>query len=95
MKVVIEIPDIFVEWAKDEMSVEIFNDRSMADAMCSAIRNGIVLPSGHGRLIDADSVIKYWKPDHSRQFVADYFIHTLEVADTVIPADKEDEDDGI
>ena len=26
MKVVIEIPDIFVEWAKDEMSVEIFND---------------------------------------------------------------------
>ena len=54
----IDIPDIFLEWAKDEMSVEIFDNRSMADTMSSAIRNGIVIQSGHGDLIDRDK-IKY------------------------------------
>jgi len=55
MQVVIDIPDIFLEWAKDEMSVEIFDNRSMADTMSSAIRNGIVIQSGHGDLIDRDT----------------------------------------
>lgn len=54
----------------------------------------VEIPTKHGRLIDADSVIKYWKPDHSRQFVADYFIHTLETANTVIEAESEQENTG-
>ena len=61
MQVVIDIPDIFIEWAKDEMSVEIFDNRSMADAMCSAIANGTPLPKGHGDLIDRSKIaFDYW-----------------------------------
>ena len=43
----------------------------------------------HGRLIDADKLKSYWEPDHSRYFDADYFIHTIDVAQTIIPASKE------
>lgn len=35
------------------------------------------------RLIDADALIKYWEQDCGRKFVADYFIHTIEVAPTI------------
>lgn len=62
-------------------------------ALRGTIKRGIILPKGHGRLIDADKIIKYWKPDHNKQFDADYFIHTLEVADTIIEADKEAQDE--
>ena len=41
----------------------------------------------HGRLIDADKLLEYWQPDHDRLFVVDYFIHTIEHAKTIIPAE--------
>ena len=44
----------------------------------------------HGRLIDADKLKSYWEPDHSRYFDADYFIHTIDVAQTIIPASEEE-----
>lgn len=43
----------------------------------------------HGRLIDAEKLKSYWAPDHSRYFDADYFIHTIDVAQTIIPASEE------
>lgn len=43
----------------------------------------------HGRLIDADALEAYWKPDHNRYFDADYFIHTIESAPTIIPAEED------
>ena len=45
--------------------------------------------SPHGRLIDADKLKSYWEPDHSRYFDADCFIHTIDFAQTIIPASKE------
>lgn len=45
----------------------------------------------HGRLIDADKLKSYWEPDHSRYFDADYFIHTIDVAQTIIPASESEE----
>lgn len=45
-----------------------------------------VLP--HGRLIDADQLKEYWMPDHDRYFNADYFIHTIDAAKTVIAGDN-------
>ena len=44
----------------------------------------------HGRLIDADALEEYWKPDHNRYFDADYFIHTIESAPTIITAEASD-----
>lgn len=35
------------------------------------------------RLIDADYLVEYWKPDGGRMFDADYFIWTVEHAPTV------------
>ena len=35
------------------------------------------------RLIDADALKAYWQPDHDREFSADYFIHTIDVAPTI------------
>lgn len=43
------------------------------------------VPEPHGRLIDGDKLKEYWQPDHNRYFDADHFIHTIEVAKTVIP----------
>lgn len=84
MQIVIDIPEEAYNLLKGDGV-----DWLGAEHILSCVEKGKILPKGHGRLIDADSVIKYWKPDHDRQFVADYFIHTLEVADTVIDADKE------
>ena len=41
----------------------------------------------HVRLVDVDALKAYWQPDHDREFCADYFIHTLEVASTIIEAE--------
>ena len=49
----------------------------------------IEVPAQHGRLIDADKLKSYWEPDHSRYFDADYFIHTIDTAQTIIPASEE------
>ena len=35
------------------------------------------------KLIDADRLIEWWKPDVGRMFYADNFIHTLEFAPTI------------
>ena len=57
-------------------------------AMASAIRNGIPLPKGHGRLIDADKLISSF-PNYDG--VSDV-IKTINYTDTIIDADKESEE---
>ena len=54
----------------------------------------IEVPEPHGRLIDAEKLKSYWAPDHSRYFDADYFIHTIDVAQTIIPASEEEVDEA-
>ena len=51
------------------------------------------VPESHGRLIDADKLKSYWEPDHSRYFDADCFIHTIDFAQTIIPASGGEEDE--
>lgn len=54
----------------------------------------VEVPEPHGRMIDADKLKSYWEPwepDHSRYFDADHFIHTIDVAQTIIPASEEEE----
>lgn len=45
----------------------------------------------HGRLIDADIMIKRYEPDMNRRIYGGNFIFDLEYAPTVIPADKDGE----
>ena len=54
----------------------------------------IEVPEPHGRLIDADKLKSYWEPDHSRYFDADHFIHTIDVAQTIIPASEDEIDEA-
>lgn len=56
-----------------------------------AIQNGIQLPEGHGRLIDADALIKDVR-DNSESYFADDFAHEwVDVAPTIIEADRSEE----
>lgn len=53
-----------------------------------AFKNGVPLPKGHGRLIDADRYRKdMWD---SKEF---NFFATLDMQPTIIDADEEDKDD--
>lgn len=90
MKILIDISDS--DYEKIRKAYWYDGKDTILDRMYLAIKHGTRLPESHGRVIDADKIIKYWKPDHHRQFDADYFIHTLEVADTIIEADKEAEE---
>lgn len=66
-----------------ELSEEDYN--SIDGCICvygDAIKNGIVLPKGHGRLIDADELIK-------DRVENDNTVILVSNAKTVIPADKE------
>ena len=92
MQVVIDIPNNMKEmcrWHKDCIcnltSIEV-------DILAEAIRNGVVLPKGHGRLIDADAVLEQMRntfdmqelylPIHLKELVIDEM-------PTIIEADKE------
>ena len=50
-----------------------------------AIKSGIPLPRGHGRLIDAD---KLWDSYHNLDYD---FYEALDLADAIIEADRESE----
>jgi hypothetical protein len=54
------------------------------EAMMYAIKNGIPLPKGHGRLIDGDAIdTRYSDPE---------VVEILDDVPTIIGADKEDKD---
>ena len=86
MEIVIDIPEEEYKRMKEKSMfgrVDIWKD---------AIRNGKVLPKGHGALKDADEVMKVMErnfdmqdlylPIHFKQFA-------LDEARTIVPADKE------
>ena len=53
-----------------------------------AIANGVPIPTGHGRLIDADALLKDVK-DNSESYFADDFAHEwVDIAPTIIEADE-------
>ena len=74
MKIVIDIPIVVYD------EIINFNDVNNT-ALYEAIRNGTPLPKGHGRLIDADELIK----DYGNTDIE----ILLENMDTIIEADKD------
>jgi hypothetical protein len=55
--------------------------------VCSVVRKGTPLPKGHGKLIDADAL--YADLIFPTQQFAKAFHETLDDAQTIIPAEKE------
>lgn len=59
----------------------------------NAIKNGTPLPKGHGRLIDADELKKYYPHDADWEYPVstnEYVNETIDDAQTIIEADKGD-----
>lgn len=103
MKVVIDIDDNLYTRLFDNGKTKAL-DISKA---CTAIRKGVPLPKGHGRLIDADAEAEKWGLDKATKYGNEtaeqqHFSYStmkmyeiadiLDDADVIIEADKEAED---
>ena len=80
MQIVIDIDDRFYELLKHDV------EHGLSFRPCKIIVDGKPLPKGHGRLIDADALIKNGCFYETEMDLRDN-------APTVIEADKEGEDD--
>lgn len=78
-KIVIKVDDKTYE---DILIGRIYSSpRDVPQEAIKAIRNGKVLPKGHGRLIDADAVLA--------EPIGNTY-KDIDIAETIIEADKED-----
>lgn len=59
MKIVIDVPECFYEYCKAQPD---------ATEIQLVVKNGVPLPKGHGRLIDADEAIKILKSLGNRDY---------------------------
>ena len=87
VELVIKIPE--------EMYAQII-DKNGIDTMLipykNIIKDGTPLPKGHGRLIDADALLKDVR-DNSESYFADDFAHEwVDVAPTIIETDRRKEE---
>lgn len=99
IELVIKIPE---KTYKHILSMQFYipglrSDKSLLEEILKAIRTGVSLPKGHGRLIDADKLVpdcredfEYYDDDEHNVFTA-VGIAQIECADTIIKADKESE----
>ncbi len=65
MEIVIRIPEEMYKWVNDVN--KFFDDYGTSDFI-DLVKNGILLPKGHGRLIDADEAIKKLKSLGNRDY---------------------------
>lgn len=87
MQIVININDSTYEAIKNEYCI-LPPQKGLLKILWDAIRNGTPLPKGHGRLIDADALLKDVR-DNSESYFADDFAHEwVDVAPTIIEADE-------
>ena len=85
MQVVINIPDL--DWSK-------VKNGSMATAnLLNAVRNGTVLPKGHGRIGDLDALRKEISSWGMNDYEPSDFIDEIDMADVIIEADKAESED--
>lgn len=80
MKLVIDISDAIKEMA-DEDDKRLIHMMWML-ILIDAIKNGVVLPKGHVRLIDADTLVDGYEDNYE-------FCEALNATPTIIEADKE------
>ena len=81
MQIVIEISEEDYEYIKNSK-----------DANFNVIKNGTPLPKGHGRIGDLDALRREVSSWGMNDYEPSDFIDAIEQADTIIEADKEQED---
>lgn len=95
MQIVIDIPEkIYNRYINYTESYIDFVFVGTEEILVKAIRNGTILPKGHGRLIDADAKNKELADEYhgmiSDESIKIYkIIQMLDDAPTIIEADKE------
>lgn len=85
MQIVITIDDKTYEDYKYGLSIKHLGNK-VCDALIDAMENGVVLPKGHGRLIDADDFIKTMEDASERQKYKKLLIDDLLTVDDVFKA---------
>ena len=85
MQVVIDIPDYLYKVIQECKVIEGDNEGNVENVLTKAVENGVVLPKGHGRLIDADVLVDGMEDDYE-------FCEAVNATPTIIEADKESED---
>lgn len=93
MELVIKIPEDEYKWIiKSDKTV--FADVASKECMLHAIKNGIPLPKGHGRLGDLDKILREGSIDYYTEFGCEVWVSALDIdlASTIIPADEEGEE---
>lgn len=78
MQIVIDIPEDNFKRIRELAEVQGLSDNLMGYSLL-AIAHGIVLPKGHGRLIDADAVLEEPYGNTYKD---------IDIAETIIEADK-------
>ena len=82
MQIVIDIPDILMEYIVKGRDLS----EEQNDEMAYAITDGIPLPKGHGRLIDADALYPNCDYDDGMYYAVS--LAELDSATTIIEADN-------
>ena len=91
MQILIDIPDNTTKLVEECIKFDNMIDLDVYDVVLNGIKNGIPLPKGHGRLIDADilETYVYEIPDEycGKRQVVDYDV--IKDAQTIAEAEDE------
>ena len=93
MQIVIDIDEDTYGYMQSRCEYQNKGDKGLSkfEEAGVAIKNGIPLPKGHGRLIDADDLIQELSVVSSRPVKSQLYI--LREAPTIIEADKAESED--
>ena len=83
VEVVIKIPKYYLTHPQDY------------SCLAECVRRGILLPKGHGRLIDADVLCDYFWDNRSKLYSHKDLQIVIDRISTIIEADKEGEINGL
>ena len=90
MKLIIDIHEEQYDFIKQGMPIDkVVQFPALMEAICEHIAQGIPLPKGHGRLIDADALI--YRQTHHGNYCTPFELidrNDLNNAPTIIEADK-------
>ena len=92
MQIVIDIPDFLYQIIQDCKVIEGNNEGNLENVLIKAVENGVALPKGHGRLVDADDIALI---DEQFYTPSDYCVaeRAINDAPTIIEADMEERTD--
>lgn len=91
IELVIKIDEEQYEHIKHMTMDKVKDYHALMYDICERIKNGTLLPKGHGRLGDLDKILKEDSIDYYTEFGCEVKVSALSIdlAPTIIPADEE------